>query len=246
MPPRRRERWRPGPAPLGEQRRRSIARAPRPPPGHPERRRPRPRSARAGHAPPGPSSSMSPRTASRRPLPTGVSARKARAAETDTGEALYVSSTSVAPPGSSSIAIRCGRTAAGLQGGRDFGQRNGEVLRHRRRGKRVRDEMTPRRRAPDPPFAPRRAEREAHPLQALGNDVGGPDVGTSPRPNVRTAAGVTAAIAATRGSSAFSTASPSAGRPGEAPTWPPRSAPGYRPARDGWDGPRARPRPRAG
>ena len=51
---------------------------------------------------------MSPRTASRRPLPTGVSARNASAAETDTGEALYVSSTSVAPPGSVSITIRCG------------------------------------------------------------------------------------------------------------------------------------------
>ena len=110
----------------------------------------------------GPSSSMSPSTASRRrPAASGVSARKSSAPATLTGEALYVSSTSGG--------AGCGfdrRPCGALRGCRPPAPRRprraGTPKRSAdgRRGQRVRDEVAPRRGARDPARAPRGVERE--------------------------------------------------------------------------------------
>ena len=176
-PPRRRERWRPGPAPLGEQRRRSIARAPRPPPGHPERRRPRPRSLVQGTLP---GTQLEHVAEDREPPATADRClrQEGEAAETDTGEALYVSSTSVAPRGAprSPYGATNGCRPRGRPRLRPAERRSARPPPPRQG--RARRDGAPATRW-DPPFAPRRAEREAHALQALGNNIGGPDSATS-------------------------------------------------------------------
>ena len=136
----------------------------------PAARRP---TSRWAAGPPGPSSSISPRTATRRP---GRSARTSSAAAIESGPALYVSSMTSQGPARSSV-LRCGRAPRRGEARRDVARGEAGGQADGRGGEGVVDVVAPQRRHLDRLVHARGDEPEGHPGDAARDDVTGGHVG---------------------------------------------------------------------